>query len=348
LESEIVIRLFILVILLLLSSFFSGSEVAFFSLEPLFKKKAAVSKKPCDKRLLWLLNRPRRLIITLLVGNEIVNISASTISATLGSYFFSAMGQWERTILSIVLVVPLILIVGEITPKTIAILNSNKWAKKVATPIYLFSKLISPIIFLFQLFTNFLVKLSGSSISPKEKPVTEQDFLMLVEKGYKLGNINDHEEDLIKNVFRFGDTQVKGIMTPKDKIFSISSNIEIDQIIPTIIKGTYSRVPVIKDRTGEIVGILHVKHLLGIEPSIKNSLKDLIQPPFYVSQNTKCLRLLNEFQNRRIHLAVVLDQKGSVAGLVTLEDLLEELVGEIHDEKERITLTPNMFSGEVQ
>jgi magnesium and cobalt exporter, CNNM family len=334
LEFEIIIRLLILSVLLFLSAFFSGSEVALFSLTPLARKKASNSKSRSSKNIVWLLRRPRRLIITLLVGNEIVNIIISILSAALSDIFFTDFSIWQRTLLSIIIIFPVLLIVGEITPKTIAFLDPEKWSKKVATLLFLFSKLITPLRLVFKVISDFVINILGGKTLPEEKPISELDFLMLVKKGYAEGNILDEEEDLIKNVFKFGDKVVKNVMTPMNKVYSIDINSPIESVKEKLRIGTYSRVPVTRTGSNEIVGILHLKDVLTLSDSNKN-LSDLLKPPFYVSHQTKCLRLVDEFQKRRKLFAVVLDQNGRIVGIVTLEDLLEELVGEIYDEQDR-------------
>ncbi len=330
-EPEILVRLLLLTVLLGLSAFFSGSEVAFFSLDPLLRKKAAASEERSSRHLVWLLNHPRRLIITLLVGNELVNISTSTVSATLASHYFAAMNEVERTLLSIVIVVPVLLIVGEITPKTIAFFNSHGWSRRAASPLWLFSWLITPLRWILSAISWVFIRLFGVTEQVDRDKLQEEDFLMLVEKGSRQGKINDQENDLIKNVFRFGDALVKHIMTPREKIVTLDINMALPEILEVVKGGAYSRVPVFRTSTGELLGVLHVKDLLKRK---RRPLLDIIRPPFYVSQNTKCLRLLTEFQNRRLHMAFVLNETGKVSGIVTIEDLLEELVGEIHDEKE--------------
>ncbi|MBU1240131.1 hemolysin family protein, partial [Myxococcota bacterium] len=253
-----------------------------------------------------------------------------TVSATLASHYFSSMNSLERTLLSIGIVVPIILIVGEITPKTIAFFNSYGWSRRAASPLRLFSWLITPIRIVLSAISWAFIRLFGLPDQSNTNTMEEDDFLMLVEKGSIQGRINDQENDLIKNVFRFGDTLVKHIMTPREKMVTLEINMQDRDILEIVRKGAYSRVPVFRERTGELQGVLHVKDMLKRE---KKTLHELIRHPFYVSQNTKCLRLLTEFQNRRIHMAFVLNESGKVAGIVTLEDLLEELVGEIHDEK---------------
>ncbi len=321
-----------MVLLLFLSAFFSGSEVAFFSLDPLARKRALTSSLRNDRHILWLLNRPRRLIITLLVGNELVNISTSTVAATLATRYFSGLGELQRTLLSIAIVVPVILIVGEITPKTIAIVASRGWVRRAATPLYLFSSLITPVRFLLGGIANLIMTLLGTKPGLARDEIGEEDFLLLVEKGSEQGKIKDHENDLIKNVFQFGDTLVKEIMTPRERVLALNADMSREELIGAIRNSTFSRIPVFKAGGLELLGLLHVKDLLG--RGEQESFEELLRPPFYISQNTKCLRLLHEFQNRRIHMAFVLNERGEVSGIVTLEDLLEELVGEIHDEKE--------------
>jgi putative hemolysin len=334
-ELEILLRLILIGVLLALSGFFSGSEVAFFSLDPVARKKQLISKDKNSKRMLWLLHQPRRLIITLLVGNEIVNISTSSISATLSKLVFTEASQLERILISIFIVLPILLIFGEITPKTIAYHTSEGWSTKVATPLYFFAKLIKPIRLIFRKVSDLVVNLLGGKIYSRHKEIKEKDFIMLVEKGNKYGNILDQEGHLIKNVFKFGDKLVKDVMTPKKDIYSIPGNINTSELLHKIRKGTFSRVPVIRPNTKEVLGILHIKDIINIDFEDNDfSVMDFITPPFYVSQNTKCLRLVNEFQKRHIHFAIVLNQSGKIAGLVTMEDLLEQLVGEIIDEKE--------------
>ncbi len=330
-EASLILRYIALVGLFLLSGFFSGSEVALFSFDTLDKRKAKKRSDRASKILLGLLSRPRSLIITLLVGNEIVNITISTLAAALTDHYLAGASQVHRTLVSIAVVVPLLLVFGEITPKTIAYHAHRTWAYRVARPLHLFYLLVYPIQMIFRMVADTVVSALGGERT--EKTMSEEEFLILVDRGSASGDIHAEEARLIHEVFKFGDRPVSQVMTPKERVFSIPSDTPLEEVGRLLSEGTYSRVPVIKPRTGEVIGLLHVKDFITRWRRV-SSLDELVRPPFYVSQNTKCLRLMREFQKRRMHFAVVLDQHGRMAGIATLEDLLEELVGEIHDEKE--------------
>ncbi len=337
--SDHVPRFFLVLVLLFLSGFFSGSETALFSLGAVQRKRIGMGKSSVDRALRWLLSQPRRLIATLLVGNELVNISISTVVAGLTHDVAATDSALGQTLWSMAVVVPLVLLLGEVTPKTIAIKAPEAWSRVVARPLRLFAGLITPLRWAVRSFADTVINLLGGRPPPRERPLREDEFLALVEQGSEEGELDDEEKDIIENVFEFGDRTVGDIMTPAERVFALSVDESLDEIVDEIVAHGYSRVPLFEGTRDHVVGTLYAKDLVGYgwaEDLAEKSLSDLLRDPFFVPKTTKCSRLFREFREKRIHMAVVVDEYGSMIGLVTMQDLLDELFGELRDEDSQV------------
>lgn len=336
-----------MVTLLLLSGFFSGSETALFSLGPIQKRRIGTGTTGVDRSLRWLLGQPRRLIVTLLVGNELVNISVSTVVASLAHDAAPTVSPLTQVALSMAVAVPLLLVFGEVTPKSIAIKVPEGWSRAVARPLRAFAVLITPLRLFVRTLADGLINLLGGKPPLREKPLSEEEFIALVEVGSKGGELEKAEKDLIYNVFEFGDLTVGQVMTPGKDAFAISFSLPLDRIVAEVISKGYSRVPVYKGKRWDVVGILYAKDLVGFGQVLELSgkrLEDLLRKPFFVPKSTKLSRLFREFQNRRIHIAIVVDEYGSMVGVVTMEDLLEELFGELVENGEKVRRQASLSS----
>ncbi len=277
-----------------------------------------------------LLEKPRELLITIYIGNELVNIAVAVVTTTIAIKIFGNVGVG----IAIGVGTFLLLVFGEITPKSLSLKFARSFSLFAAYPLKLFSQIVQPVQ---KLFTRAAEKLiSRMGILPfvgKKSPITDEEFKTMVRMGEGEGAIDAEESELIHNVIQFGETTVGGIMVPKIDMFTVHADDGLDEILPRIVENFYSRVPVY-DKEENIIGILLTKDLNRFKklPAENFHLKNIIRPIFSVPQSKKIKELLQEFRRMKRHMAVALDEFGSVSGLVTLEDILEELVGEIDSE----------------
>jgi CBS domain containing-hemolysin-like protein len=316
-----------LVILLLLSAFFSGSEIALFSANKLRIRKLVEEGSKKADIVNSLLLKPNRLLATILVGNNLVNVGIASIITSLSIVFFGTKGVG----IAIGIATLLILIFAEITPKALAAKNAEKASLFVARPIALLIKLFYPGVRAIVLLTSPIIKAFGGET--KRPFITEEEIQMLVEVGEQEGTIEPDEKEMIKGVFKFGDTTAKEVMVPRIDVSSIDENATIEEAKKLVLETGFSRTPVFDDSIDNIVGFLFSKDLLKDGKETKK-VKDIMRQAYYVPETKKLDEILDEMQEGKTQMAIVVDEYGGTAGLVTLEDLLEEIVGEILDEKE--------------
>lgn len=331
-DAELWVELIVFLILLLLSAFFSGSETAFFSLSRADVEN--IRKKSGDRGIfLKLLERPKRLLITILTGNTIVNIAAASLAAVFVRDICLRTGfsQIAGLILQIAVVSFLILLFGEITPKFIALKNATVVSQRVAPTIRIFQIVLNPLVALFSWITNFVSSVLG--VGKKRLFITEDEIKTLVEVGQERGELEAEEKEMITSIFEFGETAIHEVMVPRIDMVAVDADTPIDEVIATIRETGHSRIPVYRERIDNIIGILYAKDLLPQLGHHENkSLIDLVRDAHFVPESKKIDEMLREFQREKVHMAIVVDEYGGTAGLVTLEDILEEIVGEIQDE----------------
>jgi len=323
---------------IILSAFFSGSETALFSLNKLQLKK--MQKEDGDnwrvKSIVRLLDDPQRTLISILIGNMFVNISATSLATYLAIVFFGNIGIGIASGIMIFT----ILVFGEIVPKSLAVANAETISKRVARPIEIISLVLFPLIKFFKMIIIALYYLFGKKSLKVKKEITQEDLITLIDAGKDEGVIEEEEKKMIKNIFEFGDTMVKEVMIPRVDMAYISSDTKIGSILKLIKKMGHSRIPVYEDTIDNIIGILYAKDLLGIyeqwyTSKEKFDLKEIIREAYFVPENKKIDELLDIFQKDRIQIAIAVDEYGGTAGLVTMEDVVEEVVGEIIDEYDK-------------
>ncbi len=324
-----------LLILLSASALFSGSETAFFSLTPSRLKRMVEKGYETVPQIRHLLLSPRRLITTLLIGNELVNMGIAMISATLFQTWLPGRPFVVVVIASVSVTTAVLMLFGEITPKALALPRPELFASIAVRPISIIFSLLAPVSWL-------LWRIASIPISrltrkkAKKREIREEDLRKLVSAGTEDGTIQETEKEWIHNIFEFGDTPISAIMTPRSKIFSLSYNLAINQIITEIKKRPISRVPIYRNHPDNIIGILFVRELLGMQqwPELIKSrpLLEMLKRPYFVPQTKKAGDLFREFQRKKIHLAVAVDEYGGVTGIVTMEDLLGKLFGEIRED----------------
>ena len=306
----------------------SGAEVAFFSLST--KDLEEASKQDLSKAnlIISLLEKPKKLLATLLVANNFINIGVVILFSYIGSDLFSSVSSpLLKFILEVIVVTFLILLFGEVLPKVYANRNNLKFAKFVAQPLYILDKLLSPISLPMRAITIFLHEKLGKQKSNFSVDQLSQALELTSSEGTSQG-----EQKILEGIVSFGNTDTKQVMSPRIDIFAIEINETFGKLLPKIIDKGYSRIPVYNDNIDQIEGVLFVKDLI---PHIDNKdfdWKTLLRAPFFVPENKKLDDLLKDFQSMKNHLAIVVDEYGGTSGLVSLEDVIEEIVGDISDE----------------
>ena len=311
-----------------LSGYFSGLEVALVSIRLSKIEQMVKDKVRGAASLHKLKSNPSRMMSSVNLGNNLASIAATALATDLSLKLFGDDGL----AIAIGIMTFLILIFGEITPKTYCNANAAKVAVKNSRILLIFSYALFPIVWIFEIITKGMIKLTGSSDIPPG--LTEDEIKEIVKQGYKDKAIEKHESELVHGALNFDDIVIRSVMTPRTKMFKLNSKMMLFEALPEINKSGFSRIPVFADNTDQIVGIIHVRDVLkkleGDEKII--SLEQIMREPVFVSQEKRVSDLLKEMQGRRTHMAIVLDEFGGVEGCVTLEDLLEEIVGEIQDE----------------
>jgi CBS domain containing-hemolysin-like protein len=326
-------KLLLLILLILLSGAFSGAEIALTALSPAKVRAISKDKKFGSRAIAKLKSKPQRLLITILIGNNLVNILATVIATVW------AVDVFGNTAIGIVtgLLTLFILVFGEITPKTFAQKYSEKFARMFAHPLLFLTKILFPIIWIFEKFTQGL--LSSLKLHQPLHSVSEDELLALVDIGTKEGVIEEQEQELIENVLEFSDTTVDEVMTVKKDMDILRVDTTVHDAVHFFLEHSHSRIPVYKDSMHNIVGIVTVHDILQFlhEPeSINKTLSDFkLKHPIVTPKTKSISNLFHEFQRRRQHLAVIVDERGETVGLVTMEDILEEIVGDIVDEQDR-------------
>jgi putative hemolysin len=329
----------VLALLVLLSGFFSSMETAYFSLSDIDLIEIEKSSRKNRKIVLGLLKHKEKLLSTILIGNNIVNISAGSLNAFLAQRYASQYGfspEFAITISAIILTI-IILIFGEIIPKTYAIYNNRELGLFFAPVILGFSIIIGPITYFFNKF-NLLLNRVFKNKKKKTHKISEKTVINVISKGEEQGVINEREKKLIQNVFQFDDMEVYPIMTPRTSVFALKDSMKLSEVRNILLEKQFSRIPIYKDTIDNITGVINLKTILQDMLNGDQNIKliALAQEPIFVYETLSISALLEQFKSKRTHLAIVVDEFGGMAGLVTLEDVLEELVGEIYDEKDAI------------
>ncbi|NLK98725.1 hemolysin family protein [Defluviitalea saccharophila] len=322
-------QVFALLILLSLSAFFSASETALMSLSKIRLRHMVEEKVKGADIISRLVEESSKLLGSILVGNNIVNIGASALATSLAISLWGNAGVGIATGVMTLLV----LVFGEITPKSLAVQNTEKTALKVAKIIYIITIILSPIVTVLMTVTNLIIKLFGGNPEKQASFITEEELKTMVDVSHEEGVLEGDEKKMIYNVFEFGDSQAKDVMTPRTDMIAVEINSTYDEIIDLFKREQFSRMPVYEDNTDNIIGILYIKDLFFFEGNKeKFDLKQLIRPPFFTYEFKVTSELFAEMRAKRTPMAIVLDEYGGTAGIVTMEDLVEEIVGDIEDE----------------
>lgn len=323
------IELILIILGVMGSAFFSSSETALTSLN-VFKirqmEENGVENSSLVRRLT---DDIGKVLTTILIGNNIVNI----VTTTIATIFFTDLLGSSGAVVSTIILTLTILIFGEVTPKNIATSSSEKLALKVAKPIKFFDFILKPLSFFLQAITNFLTKIIIGESSQKGDLVTEEDLKTIVDVSEEQGVINDQESEIINNVFEFGDSDVEDIMTARTNMEAIAVDMEDKELKDFLKNCKHSRIPVYGKSIDNIIGILHMKDIVAFIAEDKDlNIEEMVRPAFYVYDNMHIFDLFKSMRGENVSLAIVIDEYGGTSGIVTIEDIVEELVGEIEDE----------------
>jgi gliding motility-associated protein GldE len=328
-SSEIILKFSLIVILLIFSALISGSEVAYFSLSNTDLKKAKNSNDKSLKLTNTLRNTPRRLLAVILVSNNFINIAIVLLFSSFGDLFYiDTISFWLNFVIEVGIITFFILLFGEILPKVYANRNPIYFSKKMALPIQILDKYIFFFLTIpMSKLTEFIQKkvvFKSSNLSVDKL----SDALELTDKN----ETSKDEKKILRGIVSFGSIETKQVMKPRINVFSVEKNISFKELIKKIRKRGYSRIPVFEDKIDNIIGLIYLKDIFPHLSKKSYNWNKLIREPYFVQENKKLDDLLKEFQNLKIHLAIVVDEYGGNSGIVTMEDIVEEIVGELNDD----------------
>ncbi|WP_440772332.1 hemolysin family protein [Natronorubrum sp. DTA28] len=319
------------VVLILLSGFFSSSEIAMFNLPKHRLEGMVEDEVPGAELVKSLKDDPHRLLVTILVGNNIVNIAMSSIATAILSIYF---GGLVGVLLATFGITALVLLFGESVPKSYAVENTESWAIRISRPLKATEYLLFPLIVLFDYLTRQVNKLTGSTGAIESPYVTRDEIQEMIESGEREGVLEEEEHEMLTRIFRFNNTIVKEVMTPRLDMTAVPKDASIDEAIETCIQSGHARIPVYEGSLDNVQGVVHIRDLVrdlnyGETEAEDLELDDLIQPTLHVPESKNVDELLTEMRENRMHMAIVIDEFGTTEGLVTVEDMIEEIVGEI-------------------
>ena len=327
-DSSDVIQLIVIIILLMLSAFFSSAETALTTSNKIRLRSMAEEGNKRAKKVLEITEDSGKMLSAILIGNNIVNLSSASLATTFATKIFGNAGAGIATGILTVLV----LIFGEISPKTFATIHADKISLAYAGVISGLMKLLTPIIIIInKLALGFLILLRVDA-SGAQSTMTEDELRTIVDVSHEEGVIETEEREMINNVFDFGDAQAKEIMVPRIDMTFADVGSSYYELLEIFREDKYTRLPVYEDSTDNVVGIINMKDLLLYEDKEHFSIRNIMRKPYYTYEHKNTAELLLEMRKSSINIAIVLDEYGATAGLITLEDLLEEIVGEIRDE----------------
>ena len=322
------IELVTLAVLIGLSGFFSGLEVALVGVRKSKVIQLFNEKEKGSKALHKLKTNPSWMMSSVNLGNNLVNVGSSALATSVAIRLFGNDGLG----IAVGVMTFLILVFGEITPKTYCNANATKIALRYAPVLLVFSYVFYPVVKFFEVITRGVVRLTGSSYAPP--PITEEEIKGVIDQGLAEKALEKEEMELVHGALKFDDTVIRSVMTPRTKMFSLNSKMLFFEALPQINQKGFSRIPIYGENRDDVVGFIHVRDVLKeLEKDNKmSSLGQIARKPVFASQEKMVSSLLQEMKGRKTHMAIVVDEHGGVEGLVTLEDLLEEIVGEIEDE----------------
>ena len=327
-DSSDYIQLLILILLIGLSAFFSSAETALTTVNKIRIRNLAEAGDKSAVTLTKVLEDQGKMLSAILVGNNVVNLTASSMSTTL------AMNIWSNKAVGVAtgVLTLVILVFGEISPKTISTLYSEKISLKYAKFIYLFMTVMTPVIYAVNVLSSGFLRLVHVDPNRKQEAITEDELRTIVEVSHEEGVIESEEKKIINNVFDFGDSVAKDIMVPRIDMAMVEVDATYDELIDIFREEKYTRMPVYEETTDNVIGIINMKDVLLIDRNEEFHIRDLLREPLYTYEYKNTAELMVEMRQTSNNMIIVLDEYGATAGMITLEDLLEEIVGEIRDE----------------
>jgi len=329
LDIALVIELVLFAVLMLLSGFFSSSETSLFSLNSLQLEQMRRDDNPRITLIERMLSEPRRLIVTILIGNEFVNVAASVISAAIVIQLFGA----ENKLVNLFIMVPILLLVGEITPKTLAIRNNVPFATFQSKPIDLFARMITPLRWIVRLVAEWFTTLIVGRQLDRGSIVTRDMVRTLAQEAVGDGVLDQDEARYIEQIFDFGNRTVEDLMTPRSNVEFLSAELPIADVVKELKRTRHTKVPVYLEHRDTVKGMLHARDLLAADlytlEQHPEALLDVLREPYFVPETKSASDLFYTFRKRRLSVALAVDEYGGITGLISMEDLLESIFGDI-------------------
>ena len=327
-DPSVAIQIVALVVLIALSSFFSSAETSFVSVNLIRMRSLADDGNKRAARVLKIRENSAKMLSAVLIGNNLVNISASALATMVAQSLF---GNSAVSIATGIMTV-VVLIFGEITPKTIATANADKIAPAYSSIIWLLMIVFTPVIFILNKVSSAFLFILGFKSDKNQASITEDELRTLVNVSHEEGVIENDEHAMISNVFDFGDSQAKDVMIPRIDMTCISVNSTYEEIVEVFREDKYTRLPVYEDNVDNVIGIINVKDLLLCDKETEFNVRNILRKPYYTYEFKDISELMTEMRKTSNNFTIVVDEYGSTVGMITLEDLLEEIVGEIRDE----------------
>jgi putative hemolysin len=346
-SGSILLEMSLILLLILLNAFFAASELAIISSNRTRLGIMADEGNKKAKLLLQLISEPSKFLATIQVGITLAGFLASASAAvsisgvfadvlkSLGIPFITAASRQISLVTVTIILAFVTLVVGELLPKRLALQNPEGIAMFAVTPIMFISKVMRPFVAILTASTNFFARLLGSNMDNIQEKVTEEEIRMMIHVGEENGVINETEKEMIDGIFEFDNTLAKEVMTPRNHVFILGINTPIDEVLDAVADEQYSRIPVYEDDPDNIIGILYMKDLFTQMRKIEiedMSIRDILRPAYFVPESKNIDTLFRELQNSKNHMAILIDEYGGFSGLLTIEDLVEEIVGKIADE----------------
>src|SRR6056297_2248581 len=323
-----------IVVLIVLSGFFSSSEIAMFSLAQHRVEALMEDEVPGSETVAELKEDPHRLLVTILVGNNIVNIAMSSIATGLLAYF--NFSQSQSVAIATFGVTAIVLLFGESAPKSYAVENTESWALRIARPLKYSEYLLLPLVVTFDYLTRVVNRVTGGRSAIETSYVTRDEIQDMIETGEREGVIEEEEREVLQRIFRFNNTIAKEVMTPRLDMTAVPKGATLDEAIETCVQSDHERVPVYDGNLDNIIGIVNIRDLVREKHYGEGTarLTDLVQPTLHVPESKNVDELLQEIQKERMQMVVVIDEFGTTEGLITMEDMVEEIVGDILESDE--------------
>lgn len=326
-DSDLGIKILELIILLALSGFFSSAETSMISVSKIRLRTLSEEDNKRADLVLKILNQQSKMLSAILIGNNLVNTSAASIASLIAYSFGGAAVSIATFIITF-----LILVFGEITPKTWATKKAESLSLAYAPIIMLLMNVFTPVIWFVNLFSNLLLKLLGVKSSDKNPSMTESELRTIMDVSHEAGVIEEDEKDMMNNVVDLGDAKAKDVMVPRVHVVMAESTSSYQDLLNIFREEQFTRIPIYEDKIDNIIGLVNMKDLLLYDDLTHFNIKDILRKPYFTYENKKVSELLVEMKQSTFNLAIVMDEYGELAGIITLEDIIEEIVGDVHDE----------------